>query len=84
MACALMTTSMHSISRQSRYRREPTSYRSRGRNRNDSHAEVQELNPDVFTDKFLSAERAFTYADLCAMVRNRNTLVWLTPHAVVA
>jgi hypothetical protein len=34
--------------------------------------------------KLLSAERAFTYADLHAMLGNRNTILWLTPHAAVA
>jgi hypothetical protein len=29
-------------------------------------------------------ERAITYADLYAMLGNRNTVAWLTPHAVVA
>ena len=49
---------------------------------------VQELNLDVSTEELLSAERAFTYADLYtmlgnhAMFGNRETVAWLTPHAV--
>jgi hypothetical protein len=45
---------------------------------------LQELNLDVSTEELLSAERAFTYADLCAMLRNADTVAWLTPHAAVA
>jgi hypothetical protein len=44
---------------------------------------LQELNRDVSTEELLSAERAFTYADLYAMLGNRNTIAWLTPHAAV-
>jgi hypothetical protein len=53
----------------------------------------QELNLDVSTEEFLSTERAFTYADLCAMLEgpclcaglgNEETIAWLTPHAAVA
>jgi hypothetical protein len=48
------------------------------------HPEVfQELNLDVSTEELLSSERAFTYADLCAMLASRTTLVWLTPHTAV-
>jgi hypothetical protein len=43
----------------------------------------QELNLDASTEELLSAERAFTYADLYAMLGNANTIAWLTPHAVV-
>jgi hypothetical protein len=43
-----------------------------------------ELNLDVSTEAFLSAERAFTYADLYAMLGNEYTVAWLTPHASVA
>jgi hypothetical protein len=43
-----------------------------------------ELNMDVSTEDFLSAERAFTYADLHAALGNDETLMWLTPHAFVA
>jgi hypothetical protein len=42
-----------------------------------------ELNLDVSTEEFLSAERAFSYTDLYAMVGNGDTVVWLTPHAAV-
>jgi hypothetical protein len=45
---------------------------------------LQELNLDVSTEEFLSAERAFTYADLLAMLESRNTVAWLTPHAAIA
>jgi hypothetical protein len=47
---------------------------------------LQELNLDVSTEALLSAERAFTYADLHAVLGNDDeTLVaWLTPHAFVA
>jgi hypothetical protein len=44
----------------------------------------QELNLDVSTEEFLSAERGFTYADLYAMVESGETIAWLTPHAAVA
>jgi hypothetical protein len=44
---------------------------------------LRELNLDVSAGEFLSAERAFTYADLYAMVANKNAVVWLTPHAAV-
>jgi hypothetical protein len=44
---------------------------------------LRERDLDVSTEEFLSAERAFTYADLYAMLRNRNTIAWLTPHAAV-
>ena len=46
--------------------------------------ELQELNLDVSTEEFLSTERAFTFADLYAMLRNEVTIAWLTPHAAVA
>jgi hypothetical protein len=46
-------------------------------------AELQEQNLDVSTDDFLTAERAFTYADLYTMLRNDDTVAWLTPHAFV-
>jgi hypothetical protein len=45
---------------------------------------VNELNLDVSTEELLSAERAFTYADLYAMLGNGKTVAWLTPHAAVA
>jgi hypothetical protein len=44
---------------------------------------MQELNLNVSTDEFLRAERGFTYADLCTMLENGNTLAWLTPHAFI-
>jgi hypothetical protein len=44
---------------------------------------LQELNLDVSTEEFLSAERGFTYADLYAMIGNESTLAWLTPRAAV-
>jgi hypothetical protein len=56
----------------------------------DSHEEIKghpdglrERNLDVSTEEFLSVERALTYADLYAMLGNRNTLAWLTPNAAV-
>jgi hypothetical protein len=56
---------------------------SRGR-RDGRHPErLQELNLDVSTQELLSAERAFTYADVYAMLGNQNTVVWLTPHAFI-
>jgi hypothetical protein len=45
---------------------------------------LQELNLDVSTEELRSAERAFTYADLYAMLGNGQTIAWLTPHAAVA
>jgi hypothetical protein len=44
---------------------------------------LQEINLDVSTEEFLSAEKGFTYADLYAKLRNRNTIAWLTPHAAI-
>jgi hypothetical protein len=44
---------------------------------------LQELNLDVSTEELLSAERAYTFADLYAMLGNRKTVLWLTPHAAV-
>jgi hypothetical protein len=44
---------------------------------------LQELHLDVSTEAFLGAERAFTYADLYAMLENGNTVGWLTPRAAV-
>jgi hypothetical protein len=56
----------------------------------DGHEEIkghpdglQEFNLDVSTEELLSAERAFTYADLYTMLGNRNKIAWLTPHAAV-
>jgi hypothetical protein len=44
---------------------------------------LQELSLDASTEELLSAERDFTYADLYAMLRNEDTVAWLTPHAAV-
>jgi hypothetical protein len=44
---------------------------------------LQELNLDVSTEEFLTAERGFTYADLYDMLANESMVVWLTPHAAV-
>jgi hypothetical protein len=43
----------------------------------------QELNLDVSTEVLLSAERAFTYADLYALLGNEDAVAWLTPHAAI-
>jgi hypothetical protein len=45
---------------------------------------LQEVNLDVSIEELLSAGRAFTYADLYAMLGNGDTIAWLTPHAAVA
>jgi hypothetical protein len=45
---------------------------------------LQELNLDVSTDEFLSAERAFSYVDLYAVLGSGETVAWLTPHTAVA
>jgi hypothetical protein len=45
---------------------------------------LQELNLDLSTEELLSAERAFTFADLCAMLGNGDTLAWLSPRAAIA
>jgi hypothetical protein len=45
---------------------------------------LQELNLNVSTEELVSAERAFTYADLHAMLGNEDMVAWLTPHAAVA
>jgi hypothetical protein len=44
----------------------------------------EELNLDISTEDLLSAERAFTYADLYTTLGNGNKIVWLTTHAFVA
>jgi hypothetical protein len=44
---------------------------------------LQELNLDVSTEELCSAARAFTYADLYAMLESTATVLWLTPHAAV-
>jgi hypothetical protein len=51
--------------------------------RTDHFEIIKELNLDVSTKEFLSAERAFTFADLYAMLGNGNIVAWLTPHAAV-
>jgi hypothetical protein len=43
----------------------------------------REINLDVSTEEFLSAERAFTFTDLYAMLGNGDTIAWLTPHTAV-
>jgi hypothetical protein len=45
---------------------------------------LRELNLNASTEELLSAERAFTYADLYALLGNEDTVLWLTPHAAVA
>jgi hypothetical protein len=48
------------------------------------HFEIEkELNLDVSTQELLRIETGFTYADLYAMIRNEDTVAWLTPHAYV-
>jgi hypothetical protein len=44
---------------------------------------MPELNLDVSTEDLLSAEMAFTYADLYTMLGNEYTVAWLTPHVAV-
>ena len=44
---------------------------------------MRELNLDVSTEEFLSAESAFTFADLYAKLGNEDKIAWLTPHAAV-
>jgi hypothetical protein len=44
---------------------------------------LRELNLDVSIEELLSAQLAFTYADLYAMLGNDETVVWLTPHAAI-
>jgi hypothetical protein len=50
----------------------------------DVFPEREELNLNVPTQELLSVERAFTYADLSAMLGNADKVAWLTPHAAVA
>jgi hypothetical protein len=45
---------------------------------------LQELNLEVSTEEFLSTERAFTYADLYAMLQNEVFIAWLTPQTAIA
>jgi hypothetical protein len=42
---------------------------------------LRELNLDVSTEELLTAERAFTYADLYDIIKSGNIVAWLTPHA---
>jgi hypothetical protein len=44
---------------------------------------LRELNLNVSTDEFLSAERGFTYADLYTMLGNGEAITWLTPQAAI-
>jgi hypothetical protein len=44
---------------------------------------LHELNLDVSIEELVSAERAFTYGDLYAILGNKDTVAWLTPHAAV-
>jgi hypothetical protein len=44
---------------------------------------LQEVNLDVSTERLLSAERAFSYTDLYAILGNENAVVWMAPHAAV-
>jgi hypothetical protein len=44
---------------------------------------LKELNLDVSTGELLSAERAFTYADLHATLESKKTVVWITPHVAL-
>jgi hypothetical protein len=49
-----------------------------------SREPLQELTLNVSTEELLSADRAFTYADLYAMLVDKDYAVaWLTPHAAV-
>jgi hypothetical protein len=41
---------------------------------------IEERNMNVSTEDFLSTERAFTYADLYAMLGSEDMVAWLTPH----
>jgi hypothetical protein len=44
----------------------------------------RELNLNASTEEHLSAETAFPYADLYALLLNEDTVLWLTPYAAVA
>jgi hypothetical protein len=44
---------------------------------------LHELNLNVSTEELLSAERAFTYADVYATIGNEDTVAWLTPHTAI-
>jgi hypothetical protein len=49
----------------------------------DAVESLQELDLDVSTEEFLSSEKVFIYEDFNAMLENRKTVAWLTPHAAV-
>jgi hypothetical protein len=42
-----------------------------------------EIQLDISTEELLSVERAFAYTDLYAMLGDRSTIAWLTPHAYI-
>jgi hypothetical protein len=44
---------------------------------------IQEQILDVSTEELLSAERAFTFADLYFMLGDQNTVAWLSSHAAI-
>jgi hypothetical protein len=48
-----------------------------------SYEHVREFNLDISTEELLTAERAFTYADLYAILERGDTVAWFTPHASV-
>jgi hypothetical protein len=54
---------------------------SQGRRGSPEH--LREANLDVSTEELLSAERAFSYADLYAISGSETTVLWLTSHAAV-
>jgi hypothetical protein len=54
------------------------------KNRGQHPEYFQDLNLDVSSEELLRAERAFTYADLYALLEKGETVAWLTPHAAVA
>jgi hypothetical protein len=45
---------------------------------------LREINLNISTEELLSAERAFTYADLYTRLENGDQIAWLTPHAFIA
>jgi hypothetical protein len=60
-----------------------TRYRDLAESRGVPPEWLRELNLAVSTDEFLSAERNLAYADLYAMLGNRDTIAWLTPYAAI-
>jgi hypothetical protein len=44
---------------------------------------LRELHLDVSIEAFLSAEKAFTYADLYAILENDYTVAWLIPDTII-